>query len=178
MWNGNYSNQSSIRFACYKNSVIYNLIYPNWLYTDSGEKIDDTKAFGEWPRANEDPWNQYCNFGSDIWGQDLFFTVTFEPAGGSGDGNLPRQTVYLNGKEIKNGFLGKQYFEEFIKQSGELNYLEIGRCTWNGNGYWYYQKGLCYTTRIYNKALTEDEVKANFETTKTYHDYITEVNKK
>ena len=56
----------------------------------------------------------------------------------------------------------------------KLDYLELGRSTIRDAGNWSYLKGLCYSTRIYNKALTEEEIKMNIDKTTEFHKYIIE----
>ncbi len=66
-------------------------------------------------------------------------------------------------------------YEKFIESVNKLNYLELGRCTYgksNALPNWCYLKGLCYSTRIYNKALSSDEVQANYDATTKFHKYI------
>ncbi len=45
------------------------------------------------------------------------------------------------------------------------------------DGNWFYEKGYCDAVRIYNRGLTDQEVKANYEKTIEFHDYVTQ-NKK
>ena len=63
-------------------------------------------------------------------------------------------------------------YEKFIESAKKLNYLELGRCTYGNQSNWCYLKGLCYSTRIYNKALSSDEVQANYDATTKFHKYI------
>ena len=40
------------------------------------------------------------------------------------------------------------------------------------NGYWHYSKLNAYTCRLYNKALTTEEVKDNYDKSVSYHENI------
>ena len=48
----------------------------------------------------------------------------------------------------------------------------MGRCTYGNESNWGYIKGLCYSTRIYNKGLTKGEIEENHKVTTDFHKYI------
>ncbi len=141
--------------------------------------------YGGWPETDA-PWNQIPEV-CDIKNKEIYISIIINPKErySSNENNDITQSVFVNiieGDKItstfKSAWLSKDYFDSLVGLGKKLKYLQMGRMTTADMGRWRYLKGLCFTTRIYNKALTEDEVKANFETTKTYHDYITEMNKK
>ncbi len=173
LWNGTYSRQASIRFGVYLPSsrVMYNLIHPTYLKDENNNNITESSAYGDWISSTKDPWNQNCVLDSDVRENDLFITVTFSPSNGSQ--SSPMQSVYINGEEFKSGALGEKYYNEFVKQVKDLHYLEIGRCTMDTVANWSYTKGLCYSIRMYNKALTEGQVRDNYKVTTAFHKYLT-----
>ena len=65
----------------------------------------------------------------------------------------------------------------FVELAKSLKYIELGRCSMSYDGNWFYEKGYCDAVRIYNRGLTDQEVKANYEKTIEFHDYVTQ-NKK
>ena len=77
-------------------------------------------------------------------------------------------SIYKDGKLLKKAVLGASYWENFKNNDiPKIEYFRIGRTRWNGiTGYY---NGLIYSIRIYNKALTSDEVLNNYNKTVLYH---------
>ena len=77
-------------------------------------------------------------------------------------------SVYQNGILLKEAKLNSLYWENFKNNDiPKIEYFRIGRTRWNGiTGYY---NGLIYSIRIYNKALTSDEVLENYNKTVLYH---------
>ena len=46
----------------------------------------------------------------------------------------------------------------------------VGACAWRLKGCIYYLKGSVFSTRLYTKSLTPDEVKLNYDMTLKYRD--------
>ncbi len=172
LWDGDFDKQPTIRFGCTKNNVYYNLIYPHWMLNDGGNEIKDVEEYGGWAVNGEYPWNQSRDLGVEVNSGDLYLTVSINPSSNNDEDDLPTQTVYVNGKKIDSSFLGKQYYEKFVTGLDSLNYLDIGRCSQDLPGHWFYQKGLCYCLRLYNKGLSDEEVQANYDTTTEFHKYM------
>ena len=163
-WNGNYNEQCNIRFnwtPCINNRLFYSLAD----YTD--------QQHGEWDWTGA-PWNQYRNIGN-ILNKDIYITITIDNKEQEENNEHITQSVYIyeNGKRTEYiGWYRKDMYEKFIEAVNKLNYLELGRCTCAHPSNWCYFKGLCYSTRIYNKALSSDEVQANYDATTKFHKYI------
>ncbi len=171
-WNGKYNEGSSIRFGIHyeKKDIQYNL---------SIEGSKDVE-WGEWSIDKNAPWNQIAPVGKDLFNNDIYFVVSFDPNEGKNDKYIT-QKLYINDVSEVNdslkkvsGWLTKDYYDKFIENVKKLDYLELGRSTIRDAGNWSYLKGLCYSTRIYNKALTEEEIKMNIDKTTEFHKYIIE----
>ncbi len=168
LWDGNYSMHCDTRFLyLQRNSLLfYRLIDP--INIENGRN----RTYGEWDKSSSDPWSQARNIG-DIFNKDIYLTITIE---NKGDDKITQSLyTYIDGerKEVK-GWLYKDVYEKFVEISKALHYLELGRCTFGGSPgpNWCYLKGLCYSTRIYNKALSTDEIQANYDVTTAFHQYI------
>ncbi len=176
-WSGEYNRGTDIRFGYIENEKLY--------YSFGKIASVDDGRFGGWPE-NEHPYNQIPVIG-DVRDKEIYISIIINPnkiAESDTDDDIT-QSIFLNivdGEKIDSKFestwLSKKYFDSLVNYGNECKYLEMGRCAIGEAGGWFYLKGTCYMMRIYNKALTEDEARANFEVTKTYHDYITEMNKK
>lgn len=92
---------------------------------------------------------------------DNMFTVTYNHK------NLT-YSVYKNGELVQRAILANTYWENFIQNEiPNIKYFRIGTTTWNGvTGYY---NGLVYSARIYNKALTDEEVLENYNKAVAYH---------
>lgn len=77
-------------------------------------------------------------------------------------------SIYKDGKLLKKAVLGASYWENFKNNDiPKIEYFRIGRTRWNGiTGYY---NGLIYSIRIYNKALTSEEILENYNKTVLYH---------
>ncbi len=81
--------------------------------------------------------------------------------------------MYLNGEKLYEGGYNKKQWEYFINNRlDSLKYFCIGRCSMSHEGYWHYSKMNAYTLRLYNKALSESQVKDNYKKSVTYHENI------
>ncbi len=158
LWSGKYDVQCQTRFGCLRNTnyLRYSLI--TWA---SG--IED---YGSWPEADY-PWNQQYKV-ENLINNDIYFTITLDTL--SSDSII--QTIYINGEYLDSGYITKEYYNEFLERSKDLNYLELGRCTMTEVSNWCYTKGLCYTTRMYNRALNSDEVSNNYTATIAYRNLL------
>ena len=91
--------------------------------------------------------------------------------------NYPQYTGifgYWNGEKLYEGNYNKQQWDEFVNiKIKELNYFLIGRCSMTEDGYWHYSKMNTYACRLYNKPLTPEEVKDNYDKSVAYHENIT-----
>ena len=156
LWSGNFNSQCSSRFGYLydKTKLHYSLV------------LKDPDECGSWPEV-DNPHNQQYNI-SDLLTNDIYLTLVFVP---SKSGNAT-QSIYINGNLLATGWLTNTYYNQFITAAKSLNYIELGRCTMSKNGNWCYSKGLCYTSRLYNKALSSDEVLQNATKTMAYHNAL------
>ena len=83
--------------------------------------------------------------------------------------NVDKVEYYINGKIFGYTYYGKEGYKDGLNTWNNENCpFFLGVCPWNANGNLYYLKGNVYCTRLYEKALSSDEVKLNVETTQLY----------
>ena len=88
-------------------------------------------------------------------------------------GKFYNQIVYINGKKVTEGYYNKELWDCFRNEEiSELNYFCIGRSSMNQDSYWHYSKMNAYCLRLYSRALTDDEVRKNYDKAVTYHDLL------
>ena len=84
-----------------------------------------------------------------------------------------KQTLYLNGERFLDGGYNKKNWDYFINNDlKNLNYFCIGRASLLQDGWWHYSKMNAYTLRLYNRALTSDEVADNYQKSVAYHENL------
>ena len=80
-----------------------------------------------------------------------------------------RVEYYINGKLYGYTYYGIDSYDNGCKMwNTDSSHFYLGLCPWWANGNLYYLKGNVYCTRLYEKALSSDEVKLNMETTQLY----------
>lgn len=134
--------------------LIYNLI--SWTSSN----------YGSWGEENW-PCNQIYSY-DNFLNNDVYLTLVFKP---KNDKEYSQQ-IYIDGKLLAEGWLTKEYYKEFIGNAKRLNYIGVGRAHRSYTENWCYAKGLCYTSRIYNRGLTSEEVEKNVVQTKIYRQAI------
>ena len=156
LWDGIFSNQCCSRFGYLTSikKIHYSLT------------LNEPDECGSWSEIGY-PHNQQYALDTFI-NTDSYITLVFKP---SSNGTIS-QSIYSNGNLLDEGWLTKNYYNIFIKFAKSLNYIELGRCTMGLPGNWCYSKGLCYTSRLYNKALSSDEVFQNATKTMAYHNAL------
>lgn len=83
--------------------------------------------------------------------------------------NVDKVEYYINGKIFGYTYYGKEGYKDGLNTWNNENCpFFLGVSPWNANGNLYYLKGNVYCTRLYEKALSSDEVKLNVETTQLY----------
>ncbi len=165
-WDGKLNPQSGIdslgflRMAVSKdnNKIFQNLTGPNGL-----------ESFGEFPASDEWQFNQLFPTEVDL-SDDIYITVKFEKENNSETG--ARQVLYVNGAEYCRGWLSNSFYNYFVNDIKNVHFLDLGRCQISLWGGWQYLKGSCYSLRLYNKSLKNDEVQLNYERTKAFRDSI------
>lgn len=153
IWDGIYANQCKTRlgYTSDTNNIFYSLI------------LESCSDYGSWGEDSGHLYNQIYPI-SDFIKKDVYLTITFNPS----NEKKVIQTIYINGEKIAEGWLGNAYYSKFVNNSKMMKYIELGRCTISQPSNWAYMKGTCYTSRIYNRALTDDEVSKNVDQTKLY----------
>lgn len=76
---------------------------------------------------------------------------------------------YINGNLYGYTYYGIDSYEEGCNiWNNKESHFYLGVCPWHEVGNLYYLKGNVYCTRLYEKALTENEVQENVNKTKLY----------
>ena len=152
LWEGKYIKQPGTRFG----------------YLFDVEKLHYSLAIwkkgyvGSWSQSGA-IWNQQYEI-NDFLDKDCYLTLVFEPL----EDNTVSQKIYKDGELLAEGDLSKDYYNDFIAEAKNSKYIELGRCSMTEVQNWCYTKGDIYCSRLYNKALDSDEVKANVTKTKIY----------
>lgn len=157
LWSGEFNYQCTTRFGYLNECIRYSLGIKSSLYD----------IYGSLSNVNS-PWNQDYII-DNFLNNDRYFTISLFP--NEAEENIT-QKIYLNGKSLYAGWLSKEYYEDFLGSTGNLKYIELGRCTMQNKSNWCYTKGLCYATRIYNRGLSDEEVTKNYESTVTYREAL------
>lgn len=124
--------------------------------------------------ANGASWNiwYYIDF---EYGSEIYFTITLDTSNSyEKDGEeYYKQVLYINGEKMYEGGYNKKQWENFINNElANVNYFCIGRCSMNDYGWWHYSKLNAYTLRLYNHALTSEQVKDNYQKSVIYHENL------
>ena len=157
LWNGKYSNQCPTRFGL----TTYGAIKYSLVNFRSG--ITD---FGSWS-ISTDPWNQRY-YVDNLFNNDIYFSIVLEP---TTSGTIT-QKIYMNGILLDSGYITQEYYNVFLDNVQNMKYLNLGRCTMGQVSNWCYAVGSCYTIRMYNKALTDNEIANNCNDTIIYHNSL------
>ena len=108
-------------------------------------------------------------------GEDIYYTITLDTTNSyekNGE-QYYKQIVYLNGKKLYEGGYNKKTWDDFVeKYINSLNYFHIGRSSMSSSSWWHYSKLNAYTLRLYNHALTENEVQDNYKKSVAYHENL------
>ena len=124
----------------------------------------------EWSTASS-PWNQQFTLDSEKkikFGQDFYLTITYSP-------ETEMESVYLDGIKLGSTRYAKTNWDKFVKINlPSLTTFCVGRCSMTGEGYWAYSNCSVYATRLYAKALTDEEVKGNYNKTVKYLQLLSE----
>ena len=166
-WDGNEKSGTELRFGMVEN----NSYYPFRLKWNSSSLRG---AVSDYSEPNYE-WNILFPIENFNWGDEIYYTITLDTSSSyKKDGEeYYTQTLYINGQKLYQGGYNKKQWENFINNSlGKLKYFCIGRATMGYNGWWHYSKMNAYTLRLYNKALTSEEVKSNYDKSVAYHESI------
>lgn len=120
------------------------------------------------------PWNIYYE-GVVNNGEECYITLTLDCSNVINlDGEeYYKQTFFKNGEKLCEGNYNKKEWDSFIENYlDSLKYFCVGRCSMGTNGFWHYSKMNAYTLRLYNRALTEEEVIQNYDKSVIYHNSL------
>ena len=148
-------------FIADENSIFYNLggVNKKW---DNG-----------WPNIASSSWNQQLKISSDsIFNKDIYLSFVISPEHYNGDERYITQTIYYNGSVLGESYLDIGYWNEFLTY--DLGTISFARGNMSSSQNKMNLIGDIYAARIYNNALTEEEVEINYNSTLSYHQSVTE----
>lgn len=121
------------------------------------------------------PWNIMYNMGESVYGKEIYYTITLDTSKSfERDGETYYyQTLYVNGEKMYEGGYNKKGWDYFINNNlDDLTHFYIGKSTMSAVNSWHYMKMNAYTLRLYNRALTAEEVKGNYDISVAYHSLL------
>ena len=132
-------------------------------------------APSDYSNEEEVPWNIAYPIQEFQYGDEIYYTIVLDTEKEvEKDGEkYYKATLYVNGKKLYEGNYNKKQWENFINEHLENSkYFCIGRSSMSNEGWWHYTKLNTYACRLYNKPLTENEVKNNYDKSVAYHESI------
>ena len=121
------------------------------------------------------PWNIIYNMDESVYGKDIYYTITLDTSRSyekNGE-TYYYQTLYVNGEVKYEGGYNKKGWEDFINRYlSNLTHFYMGKSTMGYANCWNYMKMNAYTLRLYNRALTAEEVKENYDVSVAYHNLL------
>ena len=107
--------------------------------------------------------------------KEVYYTVTLDCTQDYSDVETEyyKAVCYKNGQKVYDGRYNKKSWKYFVDNNlNNLTYFNVGRAQMSNPGWWFYTKMNTYTLRLYNRGLTEQEVKDNYEKTVGYYNSI------
>ena len=100
--------------------------------------------------------------------KDFYLTFVYRRAKETGETN-DKVEYYVNGELMGYTYYGNDSFEKGREKwdNDECSFF-VGCCPWKASRNIYYLQGNVYSVRLYQKPLTESEVKANMDATMQY----------
>ena len=136
--------------------------------------LSGTSIVSDFSSTSNDPWNIKYIIEYNMR-EDIYCTITVDTSSSykkEGE-EYYRQILYLNGEKFLEGGYNKKAWDSFINNDlDSLNYFGIGRSSMHNDGWWHYSKMNAYTLRLYNHALSEEEVKDNYTKSVAYHESL------
>lgn len=85
-----------------------------------------------------------------------------------------RQRLYVDGKKTSyDGGFNKLNWDIFVNDNlPDLSYFCIGRSSFAKEGAWLYGKMNAYSIKLYNRALTEEEILESYNKDVAYHQFL------
>ncbi len=160
-WNGNEKEQASLRFGI--NNYGKNIF---WNAKVGIMGVDALKSDYSHPKA---PWNIIYPETEKIQSnKEVYFTITLNCTQ-----NNYIHTLYANGEKLYEGNFNNIYWNNFVKDDlQKLKYFCIGRSSMDNNGCWHYSKMNAYSIKLYNRGLSAEEVKDNYNKAVAYHNAL------
>ncbi len=161
-WNGEETKQAKYRFGfeTIKNTIKWNAAMVN-------QKSD----FSE----EGSPWNIHYPIIDYTPDKELYVTITLDTSHSfiKDEVEYYKQTFYRNGEILYVGGYNKKQWDAFVHDDlDKLQYFCIGRSSMTSEGWWHYSRMNAYTLRLYNQALSKEQVKENYEKSKVYHESL------
>lgn len=157
-WNGNEKEQAILRFGI--NNYGKNIY---WNANIGGSNLESDYSIPGFP------WNIiYPDTEKIQSNKEIHFTITL---------NCKQEpyihTLYANGEKLYEGNFNNIYWDSFAKEGlRKLKYFCIGRSSMDSNGYWHYSKTNAYSIKLYNRGLSAEEVKDNYNKAVAYHNTL------
>ena len=111
-----------------------------------------------------------------MYGKEIYFTIVLDLNNKyeKDEETYYKQTLYLNGEKTEyDGGYNKAQWDYFVNNYlNGLKYFCIGRCSMGNAGYWHYSKMSCYSLKLYNKGLSQEDVETSYKKTVAYHDFL------
>ena len=169
-WNGNENEQARFRFGMrddyFKENKKLCFVW-NAGTSYAGENYSDFSEPGF-------PWNIWYPT-DNKYKDEMYYTITLDTTNSYEENGEEyyKQTIYSNGEILYEGNFNKKQWDYFINNDlKSLNCFCIGRSSMSNDGWWHYSKMNVYTLRLYNHALSSDEVKENYQKSVAYHENL------
>ena len=163
-WNGKESNQALFRFGIDGNPSFMSL---KW-------NAGYGKFLSDYMEADNIQWNiHYKNVYEP--GKKHFYTITLNTNESYkvGEEEYYKQIMYMDGNKLYEGNYNKKSWDKFVNENiNDLKYFCIGRSSMQTEGAWHYSKMNAYTLKLYNRGLSEEEIKNNYNKSVAYHDAL------
>lgn len=160
-WNGNEKEQAALRFGSEN--------YGKNIYWNSKVGIMGIDALKSDYSDPNSPWNiKYPETEKIQSNKEIHFTITLDCTK-----NNYMHTLYANGEKLYEGNFNNIYWNNFVKDDlQKLKYFCIGRSSMSSNGWWHYSKMNAYSIKLYNRGLSAEEVKDNYNKAVAYHNTL------
>ena len=119
-----------------------------------------------WPPTDKSFWNQIPPETFEL-GSSVHLAIVF-------DGIEGRESFFINGTKKCSVEIDSSYWSGFLEsiESQSADSVVIGVGTMDHPDNWHLARMDCYSLRLYSKALTDDEVKENYNSTVAYHEFL------
>lgn len=137
---------------------------PDNIYFQSAGTFYQGISVGSKYQCKYAPYDFHLKISDDIYYGDAYVTFSLKS-----DGSF---YLMLNGEKVLEDSFNKEYVEAYTQNLNNKEYpIIIGKNALGEKEFLYY-KIKTYATRLYSKALTEEEAIENYEKTKLYHEML------